>query len=206
MIADETGAIVVDARMVVEPRAPLGEKYAHMAIHPYPKELRRCVQLTDGSEVLIRPIRPEDAIIEREFVNQLSDKAKHFRFMYALKELSPAMLSRFTQIDYDREMALIAVTKSNGQEQEIGVSRYIKNPDGTSCEFAIVVDDEWQGKGLATQLLNCLIDIARQKGIRSMQGDVLHDNNDMLQLAETMGFSIERDAEDPLIMKVAKRL
>ncbi len=206
MIADETGAIVVDARMVVEPRAPLGEKYAHMAIHPYPQELRRCVQLTDGSEVLIRPIRPEDAIIEKEFVNQLSAQAKHFRFMYALKELTPQMLSRFTQIDYDREMALIAVTKSNGHEQEIGVSRYIKNPDGTSCEFAIVVDDEWQGKGLATQLLNYLIDIARQKGMRSMEGVVLHDNKGMLQLAETMGFSIERNAEDPLIMNVAKKL
>ncbi len=206
IIADENNAIVVDARMVVEPRAPLGEKYAHMAIHPYPKELCRVVQLTDGSDALIRPIRPEDAIIEKDFVNQLSDQAKHFRFMYALKEITPAMLSRFTQIDYDREMALIAVTESDGQEREIGVSRYIKNPDGTSCEFAIVVDDEWQGKGVATHLLHYLIEIARQKGIRTMEGEVLHDNKDMLQLAETMGFGVERHADDPQIMKVTRRL
>ncbi len=206
MIADENGAIVVDARMVVTPRAPIGEKYAHMAIHPYPKELCRGVQLIDGSEVTIRPIRPEDAIIERDFVNQLSDKAKHFRFMYALKVLTPAMLSRFTQIDYDREMALIAVIKSGGREQEIGVTRYVRNPDGTSCEFAIVVDDEWQGKGLATLLLDYLIDIARQKGIRTMEGTVLRDNKDMLQLAETMGFNIEHDADDPQIMNVARNL
>ncbi len=206
LIADENGAIVVDARMVVEPRRPGESRYAHMAIHPYPTELRRCIQLSDGSEVLIRPIRPEDALIESEFVQQLSDKAKHFRFMYALKELTPAMLSRFTQIDYDREMALIAVVQRKGKEQEIGVTRYIINPDGSSCEFAIVVDDEWQGKGLATQLLGYLIEIARQKGLRSIEGKVLSDNKDMLQLSEAMGFRIERDTDDPQVMNVSKRI
>ncbi len=206
LIADEHGAIVVDARIVVEQHRPSEGRYGHMAIHPYPTEFRRCIQLTDGSEVLIRPIRPEDALIESEFVQQLSDKAKHFRFMYALKELTPAMLSRFTQIDYDREMALIAVVQEQGRELEIGVARYIINPDATSCEFAIVVDDEWQGKGLATELLGYLIEIARQKGLRSVEGKVLSDNKDMLQLSEAMGFRIERDIEDPQIMNISKSI
>ena len=96
------------------------DRYAHMAIYPYPSHLVTNWQLPDGTEITIRPIRPEDAEMEQEFVRDLSDEAKYFRFMNTLQELTQTMLVRFTQIDYDREMALIAVTEESGKEVEIG--------------------------------------------------------------------------------------
>jgi acetyltransferase len=105
-------AVVVDARIRVRRASRVNRPYSHMAIHPYPAALVNTVMLGDGTPVTIRPIRPEDAAIERDFVNALSEQSKYLRFMYALKEITPAMLSRFTQIDYDREMALIAASAS----------------------------------------------------------------------------------------------
>ena len=110
--------------------------------------------------------------------------------MSTIRELSPQMLARFTQIDYDREMALIAVTAQDGREEEVGVARYITNPDGTSCEFAIVVDDEWQKHGLGRTLMSQLIEIARLRGLATMSGDILTANQPMLALAASLGFTI----------------
>jgi acetyltransferase len=138
----------------------------------------------------VRPIRPEDAEIEREFVKHLSPEAKYFRFMNTVRELAPQMLARFTQIDYDREMALIAVTAKDGREEEVGVTRYITNPDGSSCEFAIVVDDKWQMHGLGRYLMTRLIEIARSRGLAMMNGDILTANQPMLALAASLGFAI----------------
>ncbi|HEX9452575.1 MAG TPA: GNAT family N-acetyltransferase, partial [Burkholderiales bacterium] len=115
---------------------------------PYPSELVQRVTLRDGARVVMRPIRPEDRQIEKEFVQGLSDESRYFRFMSALRELNDTMLNRFTQIDYDQQMALIAVVCENAQETEIGVARYVVNADGTSCEFAIAVADAWQQRGV----------------------------------------------------------
>ena len=142
-VVNEEGAVVLDARIVVDHPGGTLDRYAHMAIHPYPAHFSSHMQLADGTDILIRPIRPEDADIEQAFISGLSQQSKYFRFMQALHELTPQMLVRFTQIDYDREMALIAVTQQTGEEREIAVARYITNPDATSCEFAIVVGDEW---------------------------------------------------------------
>lgn len=138
----------------------------------------------------MRPIRPEDAEIERRFVKQLSPETKYFRFMSTVRELSPQMLARFTQVDYDREMALIAVAAKDGREEEVGVTRYFTNPDGSSCEFAIVVDDEWQMHGLGRYLMTQLIEIARSRGLATMSGDILTANQPMLALAASLGFVI----------------
>ena len=100
--------------------------------------------MRDGTRVVLRPIRPEYRQIEKAFVQQLSDESKYFRFMSALHELNDAMLNRFTQIDYDQEMALIAVVCENALETEIGVARYIVSARGTSCEFAVAFADAWQ--------------------------------------------------------------
>jgi acetyltransferase len=107
------------------------------------------------------------------------------------------MLSRFTQIDYDREMALIAVIHEDAGDRQVGVARYVTYPDGRSCEFAIVVGDDWQRRGIATRLLQKLIDIARERRLERMDGIVLRENRNMQALAERLGFHQEVSREDP---------
>jgi acetyltransferase len=206
LLLDENGAIAVDARFAVDFPPPSASRYAHMAIHPYPSHLVTRWQLPDGVDLTIRPIRPEDAEIEQIFVRSLSEEAKYFRFMDSLQELSQAMLVRFTQIDYDREMALIAVLEHDPQETELGVCRYIINPDGESCEFALVVSDEWQHKGIGHKLMGCLFDVARAKGLKIMEGEVLAANHSMLSLVTSLGFTVSTSAEDPAIKRVVKQL
>jgi acetyltransferase len=126
--------------------------------------------------------------------------------MYALEKLTPTMLSRFTQIDYDREMALIAVTKVNGQPKQIGVARYVINPDGETCEFAIVVSDQWQRCGIARQLMLSLIETARRKGLKVMEGEVLRENQEMLRFMRKLGFEVHLSPDDYDIMLAAKTL
>jgi len=206
LIVDENGALAVDARVVVDYAPVSVDRYAHMAIYPYPTHLVTHWQLPDGTNITIRPIRPEDAEIEQEFVRNLSDEAKYFRFMNAMNELSEAMLARFTQLDYDREMALIAVTEENGREVEIGVCRYIINPDGESCEFALVVSDLWQHKAIGHRLMGSLMGAARSKGLKTMEGQVLASNHNMLKLITTLGFIIDTSEEDPTIKRINKVL
>jgi acetyltransferase len=111
------------------------------------------------------------------------------------------MLSRFTQIDYDRELALIGVIDTPEGEKQIGVARYIEMEDGESCEFAIVVADEWQGKGLARRLFRMLIDTARARpGLLVMNGITLRENTRMLELARASGFVLSTDPDDPSLV------
>ncbi len=202
LILDEVGAMAVDARIVVGVPKPSTDAYAHMAIHPYPTDLVSVFQLPDGRDVTIRPIRPEDAQIEDDFVRNLSDEAKYFRFMHSMHELTPEMLVRFTQIDYDREMALIAVTWEDDKEIEHGVIRYVTNPDQTSCEFAVVISDEFQGLGIGQRMLTRLMEIARARGLDMMEGEVLTANNRMLDLVRSMDFQIERSTDNPGVQYV----
>ncbi|MBL8499073.1 MAG: GNAT family N-acetyltransferase, partial [Nitrosomonas sp.] len=146
------------------------------------------------------------AEIEQEFVRGLSAEAKYFRFMDTLQELSQSMLVRFTQIDYDREMALIAVLKQDDREKELGVCRYVASADGRSCEFALVVADEWQNKGIGNKLMNCLFDAARTKGIKVMEGEVLATNRSMLELVHRLGFEASVSQEDNAIRRIVKQL
>jgi acetyltransferase len=191
VLADASGAIVLDARVVVTPRLPSARPYDHMAIHPYPIQLVSEWRAPDGTPVTIRPIRPEDAEIERDFVRSLSPESRYLRFMGSVKDLTPAMLARFTQVDYDREMALIAVVSEGAREVQIGVARYAINADGVSCEFAVVVSERWQGRGLGQHLMLRLIDIARSRGLRTMTGQILARNSRMLELADSLGFVID---------------
>ncbi|MEI6413764.1 MAG: GNAT family N-acetyltransferase, partial [Pseudomonadota bacterium] len=206
LIVDEHGALAADARVVVDFHPLFTDRYAHMAIYPYPAHLVSQWQLPDGTDITIRPIRPEDAKTEQEFVRNLSDEAKYFRFMDTIHELSQVQLVRFTQIDYDREMALIAITEKNAQPLQIGVARYATNPDGESCEFALVVSDEWNHKGMGHKLMVGLIDAARGKGLKVMEGEVLGTNHNMLKLATRLGFIITAHEDDPTIRKVVKML
>jgi acetyltransferase len=206
LIVDENGALAADARVVVEFSPPSVDRYAHMAIYPYPTHLVSNWQLADGTNVVIRPIRPEDAELEQEFVHNLSEESRYFRFMNSVQELSEPVLAHFTQIDYSREMALIAVTEGQDKEIELGVTRYAINPDSESCEFALVISDSMRGKGLGHKLMITLMDAARSKGLKTIEGGVLNNNVSMLKLMKRLDFTIEAHPEDDSIKIVRKLL
>ncbi len=206
LIGNDLDVIAVDACIRVDYRPPQQSLYGHMAIYPYPQHLIERVPLPDGLDLTIRPIRPEDAEMEQTFVRGLSEQTKYFRFMQAIKELSPEMLVRFTQIDYDREMALIGVMEEGGQEVEVGVARYMTRPGGDTCEFAIVVADDVRSRGIGSRLMRSLMQNARARGLRIMEGEVLTANTRMLALVKSLGFRIETDRNDPSVKLVTKVL
>lgn len=206
LVADDEGVRALDARIVVRPPVAGRRRFDHMAIHPYPSNwVSRC-QLPEGQEITIRPIRPEDAAIERAFVKGLSPEARYLRFHQALRELSQELLVRFTQLDYHRELALIATIDVDGQETEIAVARFFPNPDAQSAEFAIVIADAWQRRGLGTRLMNQLIEAAREKGFSALEGEVLARNTGMLRFTEKLGFRSAEKPEDPNVVRVALSL
>jgi acetyltransferase len=204
VLAHPGGAVIADARVVIDPawREPPSKvrRYAHMAIHPYPAELEHEVQLRDGRRVPVRPIRPEDAEREVRFFAGLSERSRYHRFMQHLPELPPHMLARFTQLDYDKELALVALHEG----EFVAVGRDAPNPDGRTAEFALTVADAWQGKGLGRALLQRLCDAAREAGYETLYGHILAENREMLDLANRMGFAeVARDGSETT---VARRL
>ena len=206
LAVDENGVCALDARIVVRRQPPGQRPYQHMAIHPYPSHLSSRFTLADGIEITLRPIRPEDAEIEQAFVRGLSPEAKYFRFMDTLRELSREELIRLTQIDYARDLAFIATTREGGKAIEIGVARYFTNPDGESGEIALAVADAWQNLGIGSRLMGCIIDAARERHFRCLQGEVLADNVKMLRLMDKLGFSRHNLPDEPGVVAVAKRL
>ena len=206
LMAGPGDMLAVDARIrLARPPAKDGP-YDHVAIHPYPRHLVRRDYLTDGTPLIIRPIRPEDAESEAAFVRELSPEAKHRRFMGTVNELSQEMLARFTQIDYRREMALIAVVGEGEEAEQHGVARYSINPDNISCEFAIVVSDKLQGQGIGTRLMKGLFHAARDHGLTKIEGAVLRENTPMLKLMEELGFTVTPDPDDRDCMIVERWL
>jgi len=165
-----------------------------LAAHPYPSQLEGELRLRDGSTVPVRPIKPGDEALETRFVNGLSQDSRYQRFLNQMKELPPPLLARFTHIDYDREMALVALAPEGGEF--IGVARYAPNAGGdgsgfappTSAEFAVTVADAWQGRGLGHALLEKLITCARAAGYAALDGIILADNGHMLELVTHLGF------------------
>lgn len=206
IIVDESGALAVDARIVVDNTAPSVRHYNHLAILPYPSQHEQLCMLAGGGEYVVRPVHPDDASMLQSFVRGLSPESRYFRFVSSMQELPATMLSRFTLIDYDREMALVALiteatTDTQGQAVEVtrivGVSRYITNPDRASCEFSLVVADEFKGKGLGSRLMLSIMDFAREKGLTEIEGLVLANNPNMLKLMKGLGFVIKSFPEDP---------
>jgi acetyltransferase len=194
----DAGAVIAGTRIRIDPKRKFATGgYRHMAIHPYPIELVADVALRDGTVLHLRPIMPEDAALEREFVHGLSEQTRYFRFFYRLHELTPAMLARFTQVDYDRELALVAIADNAGVPAFVGVARYIGNPDQESAEFAVVVADAWQNRGVARMLMERLIDCARKRGLKRLEGAVLRANTNMIRFVEGLGFVAHDDPDEP---------
>jgi acetyltransferase len=205
IIVDEMGAIAVDARIVVDNAAPSVRHYNHLAILPYPSQHEQLCPMAGGGEYIVRPVHPDDAVMLQAFVRSLSPESRYFRFVSSMQELPATMLSRFTLIDYDREMALVAVhtdtsTDAQGQTLEttriVGVSRYITNPDRATCEFSLVVADDFKGRGLGSRLMLSIMDFAREKGLTDIEGLVLANNPNMLKLMKSLGFAIKPFPED----------
>lgn len=206
LFAGPDGVMAVDVRISIKARPDGDGSYDHLVITPYPKHLTQEHHLADGTPFTIRPIRAEDAECEREFVRELSPQTKKLRFLGALKELNSAMVSRFTQIDYAREMALVAVTQKEGKTHQHGVARYCINDDNTSCEFAIVVSDKVQHQGIGTKLMKALMTAASEHGLTSIEGSVLARNQPMLDLMKDLGFSISASSSEDGIIQVRHAL
>ena len=194
VLAHPAGAAIVDARIVIDRDSPITDtRYRHMVISPYPVELERELRLRDNTLLRMRAVRPDDAERERAFVAAMSDTSRYYRFLHPIAALSDEMIARFTQLDYDREMALLALLPD--ESEIVGVARYHPNADGQSVEFAVAVADSWQLKGLGEILMQNLIASAREANYRIFEGTVLNSNTGMLKLAARLGFRTELNAE-----------
>jgi acetyltransferase len=160
----------------------------------------------NGTAVRIRPMRRDDMPMEADFVRQLSSETRYKRFMLTLRELSPAKLKYLTDVDQVRHVALVATVEGREREVEVGVARYIVDAAGTGCEFAIAVDDAWQGTGVAGVLMKALIDAARRRGLSTMEGIVLRSNTRMLRFSRQLGFEARPDPEDRQTVLVVRAL
>lgn len=203
IIVDANGAVAVDARIIVDKTTTMTRPYQHLSILPYPAKYSQTLPLADNQMYTIRAVRPDDAQMLQDLVRNLSPESRYNRFASAMTELPDNMLSRFTLIDYEREMALVAqlddlnyeVTDQPGRI--IGVSRYVTNPDSDTCEFSLMVADDFSGKGIGSRLMAGIMDVARDKGLKQIIGLVLAKNGGMLKLMSGMGFTIAPFDEDP---------
>ena len=193
MVIQNGQPIAVDARVVLKPAsvpAPM-----HLAVSPYPAQYESRVNVADIGELLIRPIRPDDAPLLVELFDTLSPQSIYYRFFSPMKQLSPTMLARFTQIDYDREIALVAVAESDPSEKMLGAARVILQHNLKDAEFAVLVGDPWHGKGIGAHLLATCLNIARERQFRIIWGTVLAENKGMLALGRKLGFTIKRGGQ-----------
>ena len=200
LLADAAGVIAIDARIRVAPARLAGA--ARLAIAPYPKELASTERLRDGAEVALRPARPEDEPLLHDLAAHMSPGDLRLRFFTPVRGISHVVAARLTQIDYDREMALIAEHDGTA----LGISHFFADPDRLSAEYAIAVRSDWQGRGVGYALMNRLIAIARQWGIGELVGEVLRENRSMLAMCRELGFAVAADPTDPGVMRVKKAL
>ncbi|MBP6753897.1 MAG: GNAT family N-acetyltransferase, partial [Alicycliphilus sp.] len=205
LLVDDRGGVVLDARIIVR-KTRHSRRYRHMAIMPYPSDMVEQMVLNDGTEVTIRPMRPEDADMQQEFVRNLSEESRYNRYMSSIKQLSQSVLVRFTQLDFDREMALVMTRMVDGHEEQLGVARYFTDPDNESCEFALVVADNWQGRGIGPIMMHRLFDAAKKQGLTIMRGEVLANNKGMLKLMGKIGFTVSPHPEDRQLTWVTRPL
>lgn len=173
-----------------------------MAQPPVPVELTESFQPVIGAAVTLRPLRPEDVDIETAFVEALSAESRASRLLGGAVKVTREYIERLTQVDYARDMALAATVMLEGHETLIGVARYALEADGRSCEFALVVADAWQGRGIGKRLLQKLVAVARARGVAGIYGDTLATNRSMLGLAKALGFTLGRHPDEAHLTRV----
>ena len=205
LVAHAGGVLALDAGIRIAETS--GSPQKRPAIRPYPNELEEVIPMADGTRLKIRPIRPEDEPAFQELFKKLTPEEIRLRFMHPMREMPHGMAARLTQIDYDREMALVLLDlDEEGEGALLGVVRIIGDPDGERAEFSILIRKDRTGLGLGPMLLRRIIEYGRKRGIREIWGEVLPDNLPMLKLAGALGFSRRRDPEDPSLVHVVLQL
>jgi len=190
LIVHQNQAVAVDARILLQPS--LITSPSHLIISPYPRQYETQQVTKGGVDIFIRPIRPEDAPLLVDLFESLSSRSVYYRFFTPMKQLPHRMLARFTQIDYDREIALVAMHGSGADEKMLGVARVTLEWNQRDAEFAIVVSDPWQGQGIGAALFSQCLSIAKERRIQKINGIVLADNRQMLAMAKKFNFQIKR--------------
>jgi len=198
IVVDDEDAVVLDARIILDKECLLGEikPYEHLAIKPYPtKYIKECTT-KDGRKNLLRPIRPEDEPLIDDLFSTFSEETMRFRFFHVIRDISHDMLASYCNIDYSREMTIVAERSENGSRKILGMARLVVEPDGEKGEIAIVVGDPWQNRGLGTRLLDHIIDVGKDMGLKMIFGEILAENTRVLHLCYKRGFKIERVDEE----------
>jgi acetyltransferase len=168
---------------------------------PFPEDLADSFEPVTGTSVTLRPLRPEDREIELAFVSGLSRETRSNRLLGGARAITREYIETLVNVDYSRDMALAATTMLDG-ETLIGVARYVLDKDDKAAEFAIVVADAWQGRGIGRRLLSKLIDIARRRGVKRLYGDVLGTNRPMLEFVRKLRFALARH-DDPTLTRAS---
>jgi acetyltransferase len=196
LLADADGVIVLDARVKVAPAGKAASALDRLAIRPYPPELEETI-VWDGAPLLLRPIRPEDGPAHLAFFDSLTPDDVRYRMFVRVRELQPSQLARFTQIDYDREMAFIATRPdAHGVQQTLGVVRVVADPDNQQAEFAVTVRSDLKGHGLGRILMEKIIAYCRQRGTREIVGEALPQNTRVIGLVRKLGFEVKQNPAD----------
>jgi acetyltransferase len=206
LLADQQGVIALDARIRVR-AGSFDDRLAHLAIRPYPKELEESITLKDGRQMLLRPIVPEDEpALNRTFARLDPDEIRN-RFLQPMRTLNHIMAARFTQIDYDREMALVLTEDGIPGNTDIhAVVRLSADPDNVQAEFAIIVQHQVAGQGLGLLLMERILAYARSRGIGTVWGVTLRDNQRMRALARSLGFRQQAEDGDPGLVRMVIEL
>ncbi|MGE5187686.1 MAG: GNAT family N-acetyltransferase, partial [Betaproteobacteria bacterium] len=193
LLISDKEAVILDARIVIDKDKVCKkfEPHEHMVISPYPKKYEILWLLKNGQEVLLRPIKPEDEPMWLEWFQSLSEESIRYRFFQMLKDTPHEVRVRYCNIDYDREIAMVAEIVENGKRKILGVTRLSIESDGKHGEMAFIVSDYWQGLGLGTKLVDYTLDIAKEKGIQDVYAIMLQDNYRALSLTKKMGFRID---------------
>jgi len=200
------GVLALDARVRLAPLLP-GMPVQRLAIRPYPKDLEESLHLSDGRELLLRPVLPEDEPPLRDLVARASSEDLRLRFFQPIRELSHEMAAPLTQIDYHREMALVAVGPGlPGKAEVYGIVNLSADPNNERAEYSILIDRAFMRLGLGNLLMRRIIHYARTRGIQEVYGEVLTENRRMLQLDQALGFTVHGDAEDPGLKHVVLKL
>jgi acetyltransferase len=193
LFIDEKEAFALDARIVIDTERVFRklEPHEHLVISPYPKKYETLWKLRDGRIVLLRPIKPEDEPLWLEMFQNFSDESVRYRFFQIIKDTPHEVRVRYCNIDYDREIAIVAELNEEGRRKILGVVRLSIEPDGKAGEIAFVVADPWQGLGLGTKMVDYMIEICKDRGLEMIYGIMLPDNHRAISLMKKMGFNIK---------------
>jgi acetyltransferase len=202
LLADQKGVLALDVRISVAPARIPGA--ARLAISPYPKEFESSATLRDGTVIRLRPVRPEDEPLLEDLARHMNADDLRLRFFVPVTTLSHQLLARLTQIDYDRAMALIARPAVEGTA--LGIVRFAADPDNRRGEFAVSVRSDWKGRGLGYLLMTRIIEVARQRGLGEIFGEVLRENDAMLRVARALGFSVTTHPQEAHLLRLTKPL